>query len=537
MDSQPSFFTDDRANFFRPLTGKYREQVMACLRALYSRLYSSQADYSRIVERELVLEVFQEAITRTPVLEPGSALDSGSSAASVLGAGEDEPDMPTRSDREQANWTLNLLLEHGWLERHVDEVTLTSTFAFSRIGRVFTQPMHDLAGGRFRTRHRNTRNTRNALIAFLDRHEAHDLLDAYEFSERIVSDFSDVIAELEERKRQLVRDVEAQQLVRRASDEFFDFMEKRFMPDLAVRFSEDSVVKYRDELDELLRKTRAQRRPVKAAVERELRRLAPELITESQRSVYLQILDQIESRLHSAADVMLPALRNALHGFTRRADILLRQLSFSEGSQHALLEAFSSVNPLSPERQDECLAAAAEHLARLEVGFVDPDALRLYNFDRRRVVNTLAEVVAEDDPQARRRLFVEQALERAFAFNNHKLYGYLVDALAGGHEIRTSALPIRDARELLYAAHIIEAGAAGWARQGNFAFEVTGTGRRLSNDYYAATDEFVIRVVERAPPPAKRGGAADVDADDDDNGDASADVNARARAEAVDASE
>lgn len=513
MDSQAGFFTDERANFFRPLTGKYREQVMACLRALYARLYSSLADYSRIVERELVLEVFQEAITRTPVLEPGSAYEGSASVSGpTLDLDEAEPELPTRSDREQANWTLNLLLEHGWLERHVDEVTLTSTFAFSRIGRVFTQPMHDLEGGRFRTRHRNTRNTRNALIAFLDRHEAHDLLDAYEFSERIVSDFSDVIAELEERKRQLVRDVEAQQLVQRASDEFFDFMEKRFMPDLAVRFSEDSVVKYRDELDELLRKARAQRRPVKAAVERELRRLAPELITASQRSVYLQILDQIESRLHSAADVMLPALRNALHGFTRRADILLRQLSFTEGSQHALLEAFASVQPLPPERQDQCLAAAAEHLAWLEVGFVDPDALRLYNFDRRRVVNTLVETPGDDDPQVRRRLFVEQALERAFAFNNQKLYGYLVDALAGGHEIRTSALPIRDAHELLYAAHIIEAGAAGWARQEGFAFEVTETGRRPGNDYYAATDEFVIRVVERALP-AGREAAVAVDAE------------------------
>ena len=39
-------FADERLNFFRPLTGKYREQVVACLRALYARLYSSLADYS-----------------------------------------------------------------------------------------------------------------------------------------------------------------------------------------------------------------------------------------------------------------------------------------------------------------------------------------------------------------------------------------------------------------------------------------------------------------------------------------------------------
>jgi hypothetical protein len=479
MDARPIFFTDQRPHFFRPLTGKYREQVVACLRALYSRLYSSLADYSRIVQRDLVIEVFQEAITQAPVLD----------------ASEEDTALPTRSDREQAGWMLNLLLEYGWLERQVDEVTLTSTFAFSRVGRLFTQPMHDLEGGRFRTRHRNTRNTRNALIAFLDRHEAHDLLDAYEYSERIVSDFSDVIAELEERKRQLVRDVEAQQLVQRASAEFFDFMEKRFMPDLAVRFSEDSVVKYRDELDELLRKARAQRRSVKVEIERELRRLAPELTVDDKRSVYLQILDQIESRLHSAADVMLPALRNALHGFTRRADILLRQLSFSEASQHALLEAFTTLSALPTQEQDACLSAAAEYLAPLEVGFVDPDHLRLYNTERKRVINTTVDAEVNDDPQTRRRLFVEQALERAFAINNRQLYDYLVTALAGGHEIRTASLPMRDARELLYAAHVIEVGAAGWGSAG-YRFEVHDTGRRLRNDYYEAMDEFVIRVVE-----------------------------------------
>jgi hypothetical protein len=212
-------FADARLHFFRPLTGKYREQTVACLRGLYARLYSSLADYNRVVQRELVLEVFQEAITRTPVFDEA----------------DDELTPAVKGEREQSIWMLNLLLEHGWIERNVDEVTLSSTYGFSRIGRLFTQPMEELAGNRFRTRHRNTRNTCSALRSFLDKHEVYDLLDAYEYSERIVSDFSDVIAELEDRKRQLVREVEAQQLVRRASDEFFEFMEKRFMPDLSLR--------------------------------------------------------------------------------------------------------------------------------------------------------------------------------------------------------------------------------------------------------------------------------------------------------------
>ena len=477
--SASNLFADSRVHFFRPLVGKYREQVVACLRALYARLYSSLADYSRVVQRELVLETFQEAITRTPVLD----------------ASEDDTALPPRNEREQANWMLNLLLEHGWLERHADEVTLTSTYSFSRIGRLFTQPMHELESGRFRTRHRNTRNTCNALRSFLEKKEAYDLLDAYEYSERIVSDFSDDIAELEERKRQLVRDVEAQQLIQRASDEFFEFMEKRFMPDLSLRFSEDSVVKYRDELEQLLRSARAQRRDTKAAVEKELRRLAPELIQHAKQSVYLIILDKIETRVHSAADVMLPALRSALHGFTRRADILLRQLSFSESSQHALTDALKELSKLTPAEQDARLMLASEQLASVDVGFVDPDQLRLYSATRKRVVNSSVAIEQQDDPEARRRLFVEQALERAFAVNNRQLYDYVVTALAGGHEIRSSALPLRDARELLYAAHVIEIGAAGWSQYG-LRLEVRSTGARGSNDYFAGFDEFAVRVVE-----------------------------------------
>jgi hypothetical protein len=195
---------------------------------------------------------------------------------------------------------------------------------------------------------------------------------------------------------------------------------------------------------------------------------------------------------------MLPALRQSLHGFTRRADILLRQLSFSQATQHALLDAFEMLAAMPQEEQGTHLAAAGQHLAVLAVGFVDPDNLRLYNTERKRAVSTLAEVPEKDDGEARRRLFVQQALERAFAINNRQLYDYLVAALAGGHEIRSSSLPIRDARELLNAAHLIEVGTAGWGRSLGLSFEVRETGHRVSNEFFAGMDEFVVRVRERA---------------------------------------
>ncbi len=469
------FFTEDHPHLFRPLTGKYREQVVACLSALYARFFTTHADYSRICDRDQVLEVFAEAITRTPLLD-----------------GDDEAEAP-RGEREQANWVLNLLLEHGWIERQTDEATLQSSYAFTRTGRLFTQPMVETSGGRFRTRHRNTRNTRNALRAFLDRGEVYDLLDAYEYSERIVADFSDIITELDERKRQLVRDVEAQQVVQRAADEFFDFMEKRFMPDLAIRLSADSVEKYRDEIAKLIGSARRKQREFKAQAERELRRAAPELISQPGRSLYLQILDGIDARLHAACEVMLPALRRALHGFTRRADIIIRQLTFSGAASNRFLAACRGLAALEEREYTQRLTAAGEALATLNLGFADPDSLRLYGPRSRRRVNSRVEAELPDDPQALRKLFVEQALERAFSLNNQELREYLVETLAGGRTLRSTTLPVRDARDLLRAAHVIEAGTA---TQGRYRFRVSETGLRASTDYYEALDEFTVELID-----------------------------------------
>ncbi|MEW5757536.1 MAG: Wadjet anti-phage system protein JetA family protein [Pseudomonadota bacterium] len=477
------FFVDHRRHFFRPFNSKYREQIIECLRAFYARLYSSMADHGRSYIREQVIDIFQEAITRAPVLEA---------------EGEDEFSVPVRGEREQANWVLNLLLEHGWIERLVDEATLSSTYAFSRYGRLFTQPMVETATGRFRTRHRNTRNTRNALQSFLDAGEVYDLLDAFEYSERIISDFSDVIAELDERKRQLVQEVEAQQVVQRASDEFFDFMEKRFMPDLSIRLSADSVEKYRDEIQGLINKARRKQKDFKAQAERELRRSAPELITDPKQSLYLLILDGIESRMSSASEIMLPALRHALNSFTRRADIIIRQLSYSTGGhQSHLLEVCQGLQALSDEEREQRLAQAGASLASLQLALPDPDSLRLYAGRTRRVVNTAVEEHGEMEQEARKRLFIDQALELAFAVNNQELRNYISGALSKGHRIHSQHLPVQDAKQLLLNAHAIEIGAKG-VESSEYYFHVEPSGQQVQTDYFAQTDEFIIELVERA---------------------------------------
>ncbi|MDH5425796.1 MAG: flagellar protein FliT [Gammaproteobacteria bacterium] len=476
------FFIENRQYFFRPFAGKYREQVMECLRILHSRLYGDQADYSRAFTQEQLLESFEEAIARTPVLDEDDAT---------------EYTAPSKNEREQAHWVRNILLEHGWLECHADEMTLQSTYSFSRIGRLFTQPMVETAAAGFRTRHRNTRNTRNALQSFVERGDVYDLLDAYEASARIISDFSDVIAELDERKRQLVKEIEAQQLIQQASDEFFDFMEQRFMPDLAIRMSTDSVEKHRDEIQQLIAKARRKQTEFKANAEGELRKMAPELRTADNASVYLRILDGIEGRIHSASEIMLPALRESLHSFTRRADIIIRQLSYNSYSDQGGLPALCQALAEMPAAEKQAkLQAMADAMAGLSLGFVDPAAMKLHNISRKRLVNSGVESHEQVNKDSRKAIFIQQVLEKAFQVNSHDQMQYIVAALQNGHRIHSHHLPVNNARELLMAAHAIEIAAAG-NNSSEFSFQVRYVGQTTSTEYYDQTDEFIIELVEK----------------------------------------
>jgi hypothetical protein len=473
------FFNEDRAHFFNPLSGKYREVVVQCLRLLYQRLYTDLRDYGHALNREQILDIFLEAVARSPVLDG------------------DQDEGRFKTQRELAIFILNRLLSAAWIEKQVDDTTLQSTFSFTRAGRLFTQPFAEIESTRVRTRHRNTRNTRNSLQAFLDSGEVHDLLDAFECSERIISDFTDIIAELEERKRQLVREVEARQLVQHASDEFFDFMEKRFQPDVAVRMSADSVEKYRDEISGLILKIRRKRKEWKSEVEFRLRDLMPDQVVEG-HSLLWNLLDGIDARLRNASEVMLPALRRALHSFTQRADIIIRQLSYLAAQQHSdVLDVCQSLMELPKEQQDSLLSSAGERLSGLQGGFVDPEQVRLHTVRKTRVINMVFDDGLDDfDVDARKDLYIQQLLDQAFMVSDGAMRDYVRHTLAQGDAIMSKDLPIRNASDLLAAAHAIEV-ASSSNLSSEMQFLVTPLGTRSSSEYFSGIDDFAISLVDK----------------------------------------
>jgi len=486
------FFEQERGQFFRPLTGKYRAQVMESLRELYQRLYSSSsADYGQALARDTMLEIFQEALVRSPALAGDDDEDD-----------TDDSEGRFRSSRDQAVWVLNQLLEHGWIEKQVDEATLQSTFAFTRYGRLFTEPFVAESRSMARTRHRNTRNTRNSLESFLERGDVYDLLDAYEYSERIISDFTDVIAELEERKRDLVREMEDQLLVQRASEAFFDFMENRFQPDLSVRLSADNVEKHRDEISRLIQAIRKKDKTFKANAERRLRELLPELAGDKQ-SVLWNILDGIELRLRNASDIMLPALRKALQSFTKRADIIIRQMSYLASQQHNdVLAVCKRLAAMSEKQQDELLEKAAERMAVPEISLVDPAQVRLQAPRQRREIESgLDDGPMDFDMDARRDIYIQQVLDQAFLINQQSLKNYITNNLRDGNRISTRELPIETAKDFLAVAHAIGIAAAdGLSSEFEFRVDYDERDDVPAGDagkYFYKKDHFTFELVQK----------------------------------------
>lgn len=434
------------------------------------------------------MEIFEEALIQigeVPILSvPEATITDGSEER-------------FKSPREHASWVLKQLIEFGWIERQVDPGTLQSTFPFSRLGRVFSQSLLESDSQQIRTRHRNTRNTLNALDAFANRGEVYDLLDAFDYSERIVTDFTDVVAELEEKKRALVQEMESQQLVQRAADQFFEFMEKRFQPDIQVRLSADSVEKHRDDINKRLRSIRLKKNDFKANAERELRRLAPDLC-ETDQSYLMFVLDMIERRMHNAADIMLPALRSALHGFTKRADIIIRQMSFLTNQRDSnLVEICRELADLDTDEYEARLGRAANAVASFNLRLVDPSQIKLSERKTKSIVDNSVTLTQAPDKEAQRELMIQAMLDQAFVLNNKGIRDYVIETLKGGNKLSTTELPIQDAQSLLAAAHAIEvAGINSLSTEMQFRVSVKKRAVENANPYYSYFDEHEIELID-----------------------------------------
>jgi len=504
MIVNPEFFTGARSAFFVPLTGRYREITVNCIRSLYLRLNGPEADYSYNLNRGDILDIFVQCIREKPVLLEAQNADAEdqelSAEAEATRAASSDSINPARLARD----TYNKLKRCGWLEEYMDPGMMETAVRFSASGRQFAQPFAQQTN-EIITNTQHTRSTLSHLRSFIDRIEQRneisiaDLMIATKQAFEIIADFNDLIEALVEKRRELMASVNREiQEAKQAGESFFEFMEKRFMPDIRFRFSADSVERYRHEIIDAVDKIRDLNKDAKIAIEKELRQAHPTLLTPERPLLLSWALDQIEHHVNMACDVKLPELRGETENFVRRAQALITHIaSLSLGESDS--ESIFSIASRLAELNHIDVAAVFDHdqarFALMNVGLYNPGKIQPPMTAKRELMDTAFDEVINMDADARRQAYIRSQLERVFAVESGKISNYVIQQLAGGHRIKSSQLPITDATSLLSAIHAPQLASVSGGEKARFRIIASDP---TSNEYFHG-DGFELEYI---PPDA-----------------------------------
>lgn len=465
------FFGAERQKFFRPLSSSRRELIAACLRALFERLHGPAADYAHNLNRESLKELISPVVR-----EHQSELD--------IEAGQDEFNTAETADPQQLTAAvIRALLRDGWLEQYPDRHGLVTAFRFSRPGKLFAEAFWALHRPS-RSRQRNMRGCRNALEAALsDRGDAHDLVDAYEYAEKVIEDLTDGIDYLQERIRHLMQEA----TVHSQWDDFVEFLD-RFQRDYSKQLTADSATLNRQAIRQKLDALRVSFDSAKfKRVEEQLHDIAQWAVKEySGPSVFEWLIDRIDDIVNAACDTKQPTFVRAMDTYIRRITGLVQQSMMLRTGQnrHAYLNAITRLAERDTIEQDKLLRAIGEQITSVEVRLLDPSSFKLRSASQRRKASTIS-IQPRASRAARFESFLARAESEAFAVANEDLASKLRGELRlYQHPVRLSSLSPNTARDLISAMQSVEAvrnakGADLVARR------LPG---RVENEYYSGYD-------------------------------------------------
>ena len=470
MSASGIFFEAERQRFFRPLNSSRRELVAACLRALYERLHGPAADYAHHLTRDTLKELL------LPVVRAyGERL--------VPDAEPDEFNSTDLADPVQlAAVVLRVLLNDGWLEQFPDRHGLVTAFRFSRPGKMFAETFWALERPS-RSRQRNMRGCRNALEAALsERGDAHDIVDAYEYAEKVIEDLTDGIDYFQALVRHLMQEVP----LHHQWDDFVEFLD-RFQRDYAKQLTADNATLNRDSIRRKLEKLRRVSPAKRQRIEAQLHDVAQWAVKEHQgRSVCEWLLGRIEDIVNAACESKQPGFIKAMDTYLKRVTGLAQQSMMLRAGQarHAYLSAIQRVTGLQGEEQTALLARLGSSFAAVELRLLDPASFKLRSASQRRRAVTVS-IQPRPSREARLAAAMQRAESEAFSVANEDLAERLrADLRLFRHPIRLSSLPIGSAREVIQALQAVEA--ARNTRVGDLV--ATRLPQRIDNPLFSAAD-------------------------------------------------
>ncbi|MBB0026143.1 Wadjet anti-phage system protein JetA family protein [Ralstonia pickettii] len=468
------FFETERQNFFRPLNGKRRELVAACLQSLYERLHGPGADYSQNLNRDSLRDVLMPAIREHAAEVTGDGLTEDDDLASI-----DSNDVQLL-----AGALIRSLLKDGWLETFGDRVGLVTAYRLTRAGKLFAEALWSLSRLRTRSRQRNVRGCRNALEAALKNVDAYDVVDAYDYAERVISDLSEGVDYFQELVRRLMSEAS-----RTSWDEFIEFLD-RFEKDFKKQMTSDNVERHRQAIRGAIHKLRSIEQEKFDALEAQLRDIASWANADGQaESTFDWMLDRVEEMVEAACTTKHPELLKAMNIYVRRATSIVQQAMLLRGEQsrHNYSKAIALVSEQEGDAQAALLHRLGAAIAPAEVRLLDPASFKLRSTSQRR--KALAVTVK---PRVTRESRLAAAMHRAeagaFALSNNDVLEYLRRELRlRNRALRLSSLPVTSATDVLTTMQAVEA----IRSYQDTDVKASKLPTRLINKFYTA-DDFLI---------------------------------------------
>lgn len=468
--SATAFFENERSRFFRPLNSSRRELVVACLRALYERLHGPAADYAHNLTRDALREML------FPVVREHLAQAAPDSE-------QDEFNAPEANDPHQLTGLLiRALLADGWLEQFADRHGLVTAFRFSRAGKLFAEALWALDRPS-RSRQRNMRGCRNALDAALSgRGDAHDIVDAYEYAEKVIEDLTDGIDYFQDLVRHLMQTAS----VKTQWSEFVEFLD-RFQREYSKQLTSDNATLNRQAIRQNLEKLRAVADAKFKRMDEQLHDIVHWAVREhTGPSVYDWLLSRIEDIVDAACESKQPGFLKAMETYMKRVNgLALQSMMLRSGqTRHSYLAAIQKLSEAPKDRQDRLLALIGEQLTSAEVRLLDPASFKLRTATQRRkaVTVTVRPRASRDERLA---AAMARAESEAFSIPNELVAEKLrSDLRLFRHPIRVSTLPTESARDVIRAMQAVEAARS--TGGGDLAVRKLPT--RLDNPAYSGND-------------------------------------------------
>ncbi|NOU14734.1 MAG: ferrochelatase [Methylococcaceae bacterium] len=465
------FFETERQNFFRPLNGKRRELVVACLRTLYESLHGPSADYSQSLTRDTLKDLL------TPTVQ---GLINEIAADSMQG--EDELSiLDSADDQLVTNALIRALLKDGWLETFGDRAGLVTAYRFTRAGKLFAEALWSLDRLRSRSRQRNVRSCRNALEAARKNIDAYDLVDAYDYAEKIISDLSEGVDYFQELVRRLMSEAS-----NTPWDEFVAFLD-RFEKEFKKQLTADNVERHRQAIRDSLSRLRNLEGDKVNTFENQLQDIAAWTNQERVEStIFDWLLDRIEDRVEVACTAKHPELIKAMNIYMRRAASIVQQAMMLQGGQRrqAYSRAIATAASLEVDAQTRFLEKLGTAIAPSEIRLLDPAAFKLRSASQRRKALTVTAL-----PKISRDARLQAAMQRteaaAFTLSNQDVVDFIRGELRlQQRPIRLSSLPTQTATDVLQTMQMVEAVRA--SRDESLTAKKLPS--QLHNAYYTGSD-------------------------------------------------